>query len=326
MTGLDNRSSVARRIVLLGGVAVLVCLGWLVGAKRGVPFVDTVDYWAISLYKGTSPLTLTGEGIDNPVLTAADVTDIPANFVADPFMVKEGGVWYLFFEILNANTGQGDLGLATSSDGLKWTYKQVVDEAFHLSYPQVFKWEGQYYMIPESYNDRSVRLYKATTFPTKWALVKKLIDGPQFVDSSVLRYNDRWWLFSSTLSNDNLLLYHSESLMGPYVKHTQNPILSGRGDVQRPGGRVIMHKGKPLRFAQDDGVQYGSKVFAFEILELTPTTYRERQVGDGPLFKATGSGWNADGMHHVDAHDQGPNDWIAVVDGYRWKTIFGLKY
>ena len=312
---------------MLAVLAGAMAFAWFVGAKRGVPFVDTVDYWTISVYKGSSPLKLSGAGIDNPVLTAADVTDIPANFVADPFMFKEKGVWHMFFEILNANTGQGDIGLATSTDALTWTYKQVVlDEKFHLSYPQVFKWQGQHYMLPESCNDKSVRLYKATEFPTKWQLVKKLLDGPRLVDASIIRYENRWWIFASTLSNDTLLLYHSENLMGPYVKHTQNPVVSGSADVVRPGGRFILYNGKPMRFAQDDEIQYGNRVFAFEIEELTPTTYSERPLGNEALFKASGSGWNADGMHHIDAHEEAPGKWLAVLDGYRWKRIFGLQY
>jgi hypothetical protein len=33
-----------------------------------------------------------------------------------------------------------------------------------------------------------------------------------------------------------------------------------------------------------------------------------------PLVKATGTGWNADAMHHVDAHQIGKDKWIAIVD------------
>lgn len=314
-------------LALFAGLAAGAGAGWLVGVKRGVPFVDTIDHWSIGIYKGKSPLALTTEGVDNPVLTAADVTDVPATYVADPFMVKEGDTWYMFLEILNSATGQGDLGVATSPDGVKWTYKQVVlDESFHLSYPQVFKWEGKYYMLPESYQDRSVRLYRATKFPTKWELVTKVIDGSKLIDTSILRHGDRWWLFTSTYSNDTLLLYHSEKLEGPYLRHPKNPIIAGDANIARPGGRVIVWDGRPVRFPQDDEPEYGTAVYAYEILELTPTTYRERRLGKDAILKPSGAGWNADGMHHIDAHRRGKGDWIAVVDGYHWKRVFGLRY
>jgi len=63
-------------------------------------------------------------GAINPVLTASDVTDREATFVADPFLFHEGSTWYMFFEVLS-NLGE-QIGLASSSDGLHWTYQQIV--------------------------------------------------------------------------------------------------------------------------------------------------------------------------------------------------------
>src|SRR6476659_4855632 len=49
--------------------------------------------WSIAMYAGESPLRLRpAPGASNPVLSAADVTDAPARFVADPFMVKVDGL------------------------------------------------------------------------------------------------------------------------------------------------------------------------------------------------------------------------------------------
>jgi hypothetical protein len=35
---------------------------------------------------------------------------------------------------------------------------------------------------------------------------------------------------------------------------------------------------------------------------------------DAPVVKASSKGWNAEAMHHVDAHQIGGNQWIAAVD------------
>ena len=81
---------------------------------------------------------VTPTGITNPVLTADDVTDVEAEFVADPFMFHENGTWYMFFEVYNLDNDQGDVGLATSSDGLHWDYEQIVlSDDMHHSYPFV---------------------------------------------------------------------------------------------------------------------------------------------------------------------------------------------
>lgn len=111
------------------------------------------DVYSISIYEGGSPLDLRpAAGADNPVLQAADVTDVAAIYVADPFMIRGGGEWHMFFEILPQADEKGVIALASSADGLKWRYRQVVlDEPFHLSYPYVFEFEGEHYMIPESH-------------------------------------------------------------------------------------------------------------------------------------------------------------------------------
>ena len=301
--------------------------GLFVGRNRGIPFVQKKFCWAIGIYMGDSPFNLfSHRSIENPVLTAKDVTDISAEFVADPFMVKENS-WYMFFEVLNARTGQGDIGLAISNDGLNWVYDQIVlDEPFHLSYPYIFKWKNEYYMIPESYHAKSIRLYKAFDFPTQWLFVSTLVAGSDYVDSSIVHFNDKWWLFAALKTNDILYLYYANELMGPWTEHPMSPVVKGDANIARPGGRIIVLDGRIVRYAQDDDPNYGNQLRAFEITELTTKSYEEKEVYKSPILKASGSGWNSKGMHHMDPHQIGKNEWIACVDGHREKLVFGLKY
>ncbi|MEO1369909.1 MAG: hypothetical protein AAFX50_22225, partial [Acidobacteriota bacterium] len=111
-------------------------------------------------------------------MTYRDVDDVPAEFVADPFLLRRGGTWHLFFEILNAGTGKGDIGLATSDDALHWRYRGVVlSEKFHLSYPLVFSWRGEVFMVPETLDLEGIYLYRATGFPDRWQREARLLDG-----------------------------------------------------------------------------------------------------------------------------------------------------
>ena len=67
--------------------------------------------WSIGIYEGESPLDLHPRGgVSYPVLSAEAVTDVPAAFVADPFLVRENGTWHLFFELWNRATGRGEIG------------------------------------------------------------------------------------------------------------------------------------------------------------------------------------------------------------------------
>ena len=84
--------------------------------------------FAIGIYysSGEDPFEFSGDGVENPVLTRNDVTDIDATIVADPFLIYEDSTFYLFFEALDSYTAQGDIGLATSKDGVQWSYEKIV--------------------------------------------------------------------------------------------------------------------------------------------------------------------------------------------------------
>src|SRR5262245_23640690 len=108
---------------------------FLAGAVKGGNVLQ--PDWAIGILTGESPLHMKADPrASNPVLTAKDVSDLKAAFVADPFMLPVGGVWHMFFEVLEASTGRGQIGHAISDDACIWRYQQIVlGEDFHLSYP-----------------------------------------------------------------------------------------------------------------------------------------------------------------------------------------------
>jgi len=274
--------------------------------------------WSIGIYSGASALELTDSPkVVNPVLTRDSVTDVPASFLADPFMLKVDEIWYMFFEVMNRKTGKGEIGLAVSSDGLSWTYQQiVVAEDFHLSYPCVFEWQNDYYMIPETLEPGEVRLYRAETFPLKWSLVGPILDV-RCADPSIFRFEDRWWMFAcpSPYEHDTLRLYFADDLMGPWREHPASPIVEGDKGMARPAGRVLVSSSGVTRFAQDCKIRYGNSVKAFGILELTATNYAEKEHPGSPILQPSERGWNALGMHHIDAHPLPQGGWLASVDG-----------
>jgi hypothetical protein len=271
--------------------------------------------WSIGIYTGNSPFDLRPSAkIRNPVLTRDSVTDVPAEFVADPFMIRG----HLFFEVMREDSNKGEIGLATSSNGLEWNYEQIVlREEFHLSYPYVFEWENEYYMIPETLGANAACLYRADDFPLRWSLAARLIDGP-CADPSIIRYGDLWWLFlcPKPYQHDTLNLYFAEQLTGPWREHPKNPVIRDDKCRARPSGRLLVLNDKVIRFAQDCLPLYGTRVRAFDILELTTTTYVEAENATSPILQPGGDSWNASGMHHVDAHQQSDGTWLACVDGF----------
>lgn len=294
-------------------------------ANIDIPYVcysgPVEGIWSIGIYD----LDVNGRSIKlharqgNPILTFADIKDIPARFVADPFLIQEKETFYLFFEVLGVD--RGVIGLATSVDGRHWRYERIVlDEPFHLSYPNVFKWKEDYYLVPESVAVKSVRLYKATHFPDGWQFVKPIIADRALVDSTVLTHQGLLWLFSSSPDNQNLYLFYADRPEGPWHEHPGSPIVRGNSRDGRQAGNILDTGERLIRFSQDSqayGEQYGKAVRGFEIVTLTRDEYREHPLEDNPLLKDSGVGWNAIGMHHISVWPVGPGRWIAAVDGKR---------
>jgi hypothetical protein len=283
--------------------------------------------WSIGIYVGESPLDFASpQDIDNPVLTRDHVTDVAAVFVADPFILRANGVWHMFFEVMNWRSGKGEIGLALSENGVEWRYQQIVlAEPFHLSYPYVFTWRDEYYMVPERFGSGSIGVYKASKFPTQWSFAGNVVRGPYLTEPSIFRHDDKWWLFTETNRDemyDTLRLYYADELAGPWREHAKSPIIEGNPHIARPAGRVLVVDDTIIRFAQNCYPHYGTDVRALEVVELTTTTYREREVGRGPVLEPSGAGWNARGMHHIDPHLLHDGRWIAYVDG--WSSTGGL--
>ena len=285
---------------------------------RKSPLSRHPETWSIGIYTGASPFALSpAPEIINPVLSRDDVSDVRAAFVADPFMLRFKGFWYMFFEVMNSRSDKAVIGLAASVNGFSWEYQQIVlQEPFHLSYPYVFEWRGEHYMIPETLAPAAVCLYKASSFPTRWSFQQTLIDG-ECADPSIFYFQDRWWLFTCTTPerHDTLRLYFARHLLGPWVEHPRSPIVEGDSRLARPAGRVLLFDGRVVRFTQDCYPIYGSRVRAFEISPLTTTDYGEHEVMESPILNASGNGWNRLGMHTVDLHLLRKRRWIACVDG-----------
>ncbi|MEH7388359.1 hypothetical protein V7147_23610 [Bacillus sp. JJ1521] len=288
----------------------LYLLSRLVGKKI------MVGVWSISVFNSHTMIfqRLNEKAIKKPILKASDVIDVPAEFVADPFIISFDSKLFMFFEILDKTSGKGIIGLATSRDGENWNYdRAVLKENFHLSYPYVFKYDDNFYMIPESSEANQVLLYKAKNFPYEWEVVNGLIGG-QYVDSSIFHYNDKWWLFAG--KSGKLHLFYSDKLEGDWSEHPNSPLISDNKSITRPGGRVIVDKDTIYRYTQDGKPSYGSAVRVFKITQLSESEYAEEELNLVLSGTKKERDWNKDGMHTIDQLKMADNQWLVAVDGH----------
>lgn len=293
--------------------------------------------WSIGLYAGESPFNIK-ELKNNPVFSAEDINDLPVHFVADPFIIEYDKKYYIFFEMLNADTGRGEIGVAIGNNYKNYKYEGLaLRETFHLSYPQVFEWNKTVYMIPESSDANAIRVYRATQFPRNWKYVMNLMEGKPFVDPTIFHFNNVWWLYT-TYDEEYLRLYYSDDLLSnEWSEHPKSPVVGG--NYARPAGRILRYQNRMYRFSQDNLTDYGNSVICFEIKQISKTEYNEVKLSNNPFLRPSGSGWNGEKIHHLDFLKISPDKWIVITDGFsnemdlrfkilykRIKQKFGSKF
>ncbi len=239
---------------------------------------------------------------------------------ADPHVVFAGGEYHVFFEEFSYRSGRGHIAtMRLGASGPLDKSRVALASDCHLSYPFVFAFEGEWYMIPESSEARRIDVYHAKELPLRWTLATTLMHDVSAVDTTVVEHEGRWWLFttirrlggSSPLTH--LYLFSADSpLSGAWEPHPKNPIASGSAGA-RAAGSIIRRDHRLIRPSQDSRVSYGGRVQLSEIVALTRDEFRERPAGSLEPNKAGGF----IGLHTV-AQAQG----LTVVDLCRWRTRF----
>ncbi|MEO6528253.1 MAG: hypothetical protein ABIP93_16650 [Gemmatimonadaceae bacterium] len=201
-------------------------------------------------------------------------------FWADPIPVVADGRRYVFFEEFITSTPHAHICVAEIDErGAFGTPRRVLERPYHLSYPFVFAWNGEWYMIPETLKQRAVELYRATRFPDEWVLDRTLLADIAAVDATVAEIDGRWWMFVGVRAPgaeeaSMLHVYHAATPLGPWEPHALNPV---KIDVRsaRPAGPLFRHNGHWYRPAQCGAPTYGSATVVNRIVELSESSFRE---------------------------------------------------
>lgn len=229
------------------------------------------EHWQVALRDGAGPFNV--------------VPDDGGRFYADPFLHRANDRTFLFVEEYPYADKRGVISVAEVVDGqITSAPVTVLKRPYHLSYPFVFEHDGEFWMIPETGENRSVELYRATEFPGTWELHTVLMKGAVFSDATILRHDGLWWLFVTAdwfgaATQDELSIFYSEALDGEWKPHRANPVKSD-SRFSRSAGRIVQRGERLFRPAQNCDRTYGAGIAWFEITELTPTSFSERHIAD----------------------------------------------
>lgn len=234
-------------------------------------------------------------------------------FYADPFVVNHDGETFLFVEEYPYATGKGIISVARlEPDGRFAAPQVVIEEPYHLSYPQVFSHGGTMFMLPESGGARRLVLYRAASFPDRWEVDTVLMEDTDINDATLLLRDGRFWLFGterrgSGSASDTLVVFSAPELRGPWAPHKLNPIAID-SSAARPGGAFIERDGRTFLPMQDGRESYGGGLGLAELLRLDD----DAVVLAGPVPIRKGAAWPGRAIHTLNRAGG-----VEVVDSAR---------
>lgn len=245
--------------------------------RRGGQKLAYVDQWFVAYKFGADPGLPTGFSGFTPMLPPKD------RFWADPFPIERDGRYFVFLEELMFDTNKGHISVVELDERGDWKAPvKVLERDYHLSYPFLFEWQGELFMLPETGHNRTVEAYRCHRFPDDWRLEKVLLKDVNSADATLAQIGDRWWMFvnigeAGTELYDELHLFHAEQPFGEWIPHQCNPVKSDARSA-RPAGNLFWRQGELYRPSQCCVPLYGSALTLNKIERIDTNGFVEREA------------------------------------------------
>ena len=200
---------------------------------------------------------------------------------SNPFLLNRQDKSYLFFEEYDNKDQRGHISYARIDDDGDMGEPQVaLERPYHLSYPFIFEYRGEFYMIPKTEENRGMEIYRCTRFPDQWEFHKTIMPDMRAANATLVEYSMRWWMFVSiagrgSATPDELFLFYSDDpLSDAWTPHPMNPVVSDVRSAQT-AGCLFRRDGGLVRPSRDPSLKHGSTVSLNSITKLTIYEYEE---------------------------------------------------
>lgn len=278
-------------LIRTSGIYLHIALKKIIGKR---------EKWGVAFTKGSWRDTIMRRGmrIKNP----------KNHFFADPFVITKNNKTICFVEDYDYQKKKGHITAIEITD--KKNYEvlgTVIEEDFHMSFPYIFEYENELYMVPETVEAQAIRLYKCLEFPFKWTYQNDILSNISAVDTMIFELDGRWWLLSNMAENQHrdhctrLMAYYSDNpLSGEWTAHQNNPLIFD-SEIARNGGILNIKSKTPIRVRQKQGFDaYGVAMTLAKINDLTESSYNEEQITEiTPDFFP-----RIKGCHHIHSNDE----------------------
>lgn len=215
-------------------------------------------------------------------------------WAADPFIFEYDGKAYIFAELYDYVNCRGCLGYCELNEK-RVSWKPVIEEAYHLSYPCIFRSGQEIYIMPESGAGDELVLYKAIRFPNQWEKVRILRRNVRYGDTTPFEWKNHKY----ALAYDVKEAGKYKMVLLDFENEDQDKALSVSDiESRRPAGMMFRSGDKNIRVAQNCRHGYGKGLIFYEYWVLENGIYTEELLESiFPEQLHLSKSIYADGMH-----------------------------
>ncbi|RKM61479.1 hypothetical protein D6855_06185 [Butyrivibrio sp. CB08] len=250
---------------------------------------------------------------------------------ADPILFTKDGKSFLFMELFDKKAGRGKMAYCLLTEDGPTPIKVVIDEPFHMSFPTVFEFDNDIYMLPETSSDKSFILYRAVSFPDKWERVKRFETEGLYLDTVITSVGEKSFNILTCEASPSKE-YECRFQKFTFTKEADGDFTLTEDKefnscqefdlFSRNGGPIFEYQGKRYVAAQQSSfAEYG--------LYMNYYVYDEskKKIAVNPQFqRITTSGIFVNGIRKgYGIHSYCFNDDYEVID-YKYMTFAPLKH
>lgn len=208
---------------------------------------------------------------------------IPNGFnfwVADPFPFEKDSKLYIFGEMYEYSSLKGSIAYTVLTDKGFSKWKKIIEEPFHLSFPNIFQIGNDIYICPEAKQSKELYLYRCISFPEKWVRERTLIKNTNCSDTVFLKKNNTNYAIScewNGLNNHhmNIISFSEDRVFFAPIED----IKCIDNSLSRPAGKIFWDESlkKDIAVFQNCKERYGSGL-VFKEFDLNFPYYSEKII------------------------------------------------
>lgn len=240
-------------------------------------------------------------------------------WIADPFPIEVDGELYIFAEMWRYRYLKGCIAYTklTPNGFQKW--KPVIEEKFHLSYPNIFRQDGKIYICPEANESGEIFLYECINFPEKWKKTKTLYQGGRYCDTTFYRSPNGIFGFTYQLHQENFDELKLAKIENGKMEISEGKIETLGEDMIRPGGNILKVGAKEFRVVQIGVPTYGSGLLFSEFWIDWPNFKEKKVLSLYPKDLCWDKKKNYSGIHTLNETEH-----YVVID-LKWNRVNAIE-